>query len=415
MPALTDSTAGSVSRPGSVAIIGAGPAGFSAAAELRQRGFAGRIQLVDPAGPPHDRPPLSKAYLAGALDESGIALAAPGWFSTNAVELVAERAVGIAPDEGKVVLAGGSELQTDVLLLATGGTARELRFPGAGLIHTLRTKADADTLRAHLGPGRKLVIIGAGLIGAETASTAAALGTDVVLIDPVPVPLVPAVGLELAAYLHRMHSEAGIRTITGLPVDVVPEPAGPSVVLDDGSIIDADAVLAAIGMVPDTDLAAAAGIAVGGGVLVDAAGRTSHPRVFAAGDSARRSTGGVHSRRSEHWDAAVRSGRAAAAGILGQDPGEDAVPWFWTDRHGIHAEAVGSMDAEGQTVERGSPGPGYLVFRLTPEGTLAGAAGIDAGNVLRAVRRLIALKKQVSAEQLADPGTDLRRLARSRG
>ena len=395
-------------------VIGAGPAGFSAAAELRQRGFTGTIQLLDPAGLPHDRPPLSKAYLAGTLNESGIALAAPDWFRENSVQLVADTAVSITPDEGKVALAGGSELQADALVLATGGTARAPRFPGAGLIHTLRTKADADALRAQLGPGRKLVIIGAGLIGAEVASTAAALGTAVVLIDPVPVPLVPAVGEELAAYLHRMHADAGIRTITGLPVDVVPEPTGYSVVLDDGSLIDADAVLAAIGMAPDAALAEAAGIAVDGGVLVDAAGRTSHPRVFAAGDSTRRSIGGIHSRRSEHWDAAVRSGRAAAAGLLGQEPDEEAVPWFWTDRYGVHAEAVGSMDAEGQTVERGSPGPGYMVFRIAPDSTLAGAAGVDAGPALRAVRRLIALKKPVSAEQLADPATDLRRLVRSR-
>lgn len=400
--------------PGSVAIIGAGPAGFSAAAELRRRGFTGGIQLVDPSGQPHDRPPLSKAYLAGTLEESGLALAAPGWFSENAVELVADAAVSLDPDAGTATLAGGGELQADILLLATGGAARALSFPGTAFVHTLRSKADADALRPVLGPGKRLAIIGAGLIGAEVASTAAALGTAVVLIDPVPVPLVPAVGVELAAYLHSMHAEAGIKTITGLPVDVLQGPGGNSVLLDDGSLIDADAVLAAVGMVPNTFLAQAAGIAVDDGVLVDASGRTSHPRVFAAGDSVRRQTGGVLERRPEHWDSAVRSGRAAAAGILGGEPEPEAVPWFWTDRHGVHAEAVGNMAADGKSVERGVPGPGYVVFRTAPDGTLAGAAGVDAGNTLRAARRLIALKKPVPAEQLADPGADLRRLARSR-
>ncbi|MBD7995820.1 FAD-dependent oxidoreductase [Arthrobacter sp. Sa2CUA1] len=401
-------------RPGSVAIIGAGPAGFSAAAELRQRGYAGSLTLVDPAGQPHDRPPLSKAYLAGTLETSGLALAAPDWFSANAVELVTGTALAIDPGAGTLTLAGGTVLQADILLLATGGAARTPRFPGTARVQTLRTKSDADALRPQLGAGKRLAIIGAGLIGAEVASTAAALGTAVVLIDPVPVPLVPAVGQELAAYLHSMHAEAGIKTITGLPVDVLSGPKGSTVLLDDGSLIDADAVLAAVGMVPETRLAEDAGIAVDDGVLVDAAGRTSHPRVFAAGDSVRRRTGGVLARRSEHWDSAVRSGRAAAAGILGEEPEPDAVPWFWTDRHGVHAEAVGAMAAEGETVERGAPGPGYVVFRTAPDGTLAGAAGIDAGNTLRAARRLIALKKPVSKDQLSDPQTDLRRLVRSR-
>lgn len=400
-------------EPRSVAVIGAGPAGFSAAAELRRRGFGGRIRLLDPAGTPYDRPPLSKAYLAGGAGES-LALAEESWYESNSVEVTAEAAVRIDPDSGTAVLAGGGQIQADVLLLATGGTARELPFPGAGLLHTLRSRSDADALRGRLGAGKRLVIIGAGLIGAEVAATAAAGGTAVVLIDPVPVPLIPAVGPELAAYLHSLHARSGVEPVTALPVDVVADGGALAVLLEDGSSVRADTVLAAVGMVPDTGLAEAAGLEVDDGIVVNRAGRTSHPRVFAAGDAVRRRTGDVLERRSEHWDAAVRSGQAAAAGILGQEPAEDAVPWFWTDRYGVHAEAVGAMSADGSSVERGKPGPGYVVFRIAPNGTLAGAAGVDAGNSLRAARRLIALGKPVDAAALADPAVDLRRLLRPR-
>lgn len=400
------------SLPRSVVVIGAGPAGFSAAAELRRRGYQGAIQLLDPAGMPYDRPPLSKDYLTGEL--AFPALAEPGWYGSNAVEVIAGTAVKLDPDNGSVTLAGGGELRADVLLLATGGVARTLPFTGSDLLHTLRSRSDADLLRSRLGPDKQLVIIGAGLIGAEVASSAASLGTAVVLIDPVPVPLVPAVGPELAAYLHSLHETAGVRTLTGLPIDVVRANGALSVLMEDGSALPADTVLAAVGMVPDTTLAAAAGIAVDDGVLVDAAGRTSHPRVFAAGDAVRRSSNGGLQRRTEHWDAAVRSGQAAAAGILGEEPPEDAVPWFWTDRYGMHAEAVGNMSASGTTVERGSPGPGYMVFRQKPDGTLAGAAGINAGNSLRAARRLITLGKPVEAADLSNPDADLRRLLRAR-
>lgn len=399
-------------NPRSVAVIGAGPAGFSAAAELRRRGFTGGIRLLDPAGAPYDRPPLSKGYLSG--ESAPLALADESWYQDNAVEVTAGTAVDIDPGSGTAVLADGGEIRADVLLLATGGTARRPPFPGSGLTRTLRSRSDADALRALLGPNRRLVIIGAGLIGAEAAATAAAHGTGVVLIDPVPVPLVPAMGPEAAGYLHSLHALNGVKTVTGLPVDVLPGSGALDVLLEDGTAVAADTVLAAIGMVPDTRLAARAGLAVDDGVVVDRAGRTSHPRVFAAGDAVRRSVGGVLERRSEHWDAAVRSGQAAGAGILGQEPPQDAVPWFWTDRYGVHAEAVGDMSAAGVTVERGKPGPGYLVFRISPGGTLAGAAGLDAGNSVRAARRLIALGKHVDPAALADPAADLRRMLRPR-
>lgn len=400
-----------MSQPRSAAIIGAGPAGFSAAAELRRRGFPGRIQLLDPDGLPYDRPPLSKAYLAGG---SATALAEDSWYQANAVEVVSGTAVQLHPDSGTVILAGGEEIQADAVLLATGGTARTLPVPGAEFLHALRTRADADALRGRLGAGKRLAIIGAGLIGAEVAATAAAAGTAVVLIDPVPVPLVPAMGPEAAAYLHSLHARNGVETLTALPVDVVPDGAGLAVLLEDGSAVAADTVLAAVGMVPDTALAEAAGLEVDDGIVVDSAGRTSHPRAYAAGDAVRLRSGGHLERRAEHWDAAVRSGQAAAAGILGQEPPEAAVPWFWTDRYGIHAEAVGSMTRSGSSVERGLPGPGYMVFRVSEDGTLAGAAGIDAGNSMRAARRLIALGKPVDAAALADPKVDLRRLLRPR-
>ncbi|GAA3590463.1 FAD-dependent oxidoreductase [Klugiella xanthotipulae] len=405
--------------PQSVVIVGGGVAGISAARELRRLGYDGDLTIVDAGAAPYDRPPLSKDYLLGTKTMPDIHLAPAKWFADQNVTLVTTtRVERIEPDAGQVLLSDASVLHADAIILATGGTPRPLPVPGGDLpaVHVLRSAEDADRLRAALTPGTRLLVIGAGLIGAETASTALHLGASVTLVDPMSVPLLPAVGPEVAAFLHAQHPERGITTIHGSVTGIAQESQTSPLVatLATGDTIEADLVLAGIGITADTALAEAAGLDIDNGVIVDYSQRTSHPRVFAAGDSSRRrGPDGVLSRRAEHWDAAEGTGRAAAAGVLGREPVTEISSWFWTDRHGIHVEGVGDMSPSGTTVLRGTLGDGpATVFRLDGD-RVVGAVSIDDSNAIRAARRMIDGRISVTAEDLSNPEHNLRSLLRS--
>lgn len=399
----------------SVTIVGGGMSGFTVAKELRSRGFNGALTLIDPAGIPYDRPPLSKDYLLGKRGAEDIQLAAAEWFSEHQVTVVPGRAASLRPDEATVVLDDGREVTSDKVVLATGGTARRLSIPGGDLdsVLELRTREDADRLRALLKPGARLVIIGAGLIGAEVASSALPFGADVVLIDPVDPPLVPAVGHELARRLHDMHPERGVNVLTGVPTAITRDDAGHHVVMASGETISADAVLVGIGIVPETMLAASAGLETDNGTLVDESQRTAHPNIYAVGDSSRiRLSDGTLLRRAEHWEHAVNTGATAAAALLGQELPKHGASWFWSDRHGVHVEGVGSMTGEGTTIVREKDGEPSIVFRLDPDGYLAGCAAVDGGLSVRAARRIIDRRILVDPAKLADPAIDLKKLTK---
>lgn len=414
----------------SIVILGGGVAGFSAAQELRARGYGGILTILSPEGLPYDRPPLSKGYLLGTEDSAKILFAPERWYAEHEVAVVASRATALDTYGGNpsVTLDDGRVLATDRVLLATGGLPRRLTIPGGEHALTLRSRADADALRRMLVPGARIVVVGAGLIGAEVASAAASLGGDVTLIDPIDVPLVPAMGERLARRLHAMHAEHGVRAITGLPAaieDGAHDAAAHLVRLADGRSVPADIVVAGIGIIPDSALAEAAGLDVDDGILVGDDGSTSHPAIFAAGDATRtrRPDDVVRrgpARRAEHWEAAVRSGQAAAAGLLGQAPPEFGAPWFWSDRYGVHAEAVGTMDTRQEpgartvlrTVDGSATGVPVAAFLLAEDGRLLGCAALDQPLVVRAARRIIDRGIIPDPERLSDPTVDPRKLAR---
>ncbi|WAP51711.1 FAD-dependent oxidoreductase [Arthrobacter sp. ATA002] len=259
----------------------------------------------------------------------------------------------------------------------------------------------------------RLAVMGAGLIGAETASAALALGAEITLIDPVNPPLVPAVGPALARRLHRMHGERGIRVLTGFPAAVTAEGQEHCITLADGSAVHADLVLAGIGAVPETGLAAAAGLDTDNGILVDGHQRTSHPKIYAVGDAARvRLPDGTLLRRAEHWEHARNTGATAAAALLGQELPVHGAPWFWSDRHGVRVEGAGSMAGAGLMVIREKDGLPAAAFLLDEYGRMAGCAAIDGGFTVRAARRIIDRRIPVDPTLLADPAVDLRKLAR---
>ena len=399
----------------SILIVGGGLAGFTVAQNLRSRGYAGELSIIDPAGIPYDRPPLSKAYLLGEKDAAGIELAPGSWYTEHRVEVLRASVRALATEPLGVVLEDGSRLGADRLVLATGGTARPLPIPGGELdsVLVLRNRDDADRLRSKIAPGVHLAIVGAGLIGAEVASSALALGAEVTLIDPLDPPLVPAVGPELARRLHDMHEKAGIAVLNGVPVSINKTAAGHRIELADGRVVDCDEVLVGIGIIPNTALARDAGLDIDNGVLVDENQRTTHPGIYAVGDMARtRDADGTLHRRGEHWEYAMNTGATAAAGILGQEPPVHPASWFWSDRHGAHVEGVGEMNAEGTTILRLAEGEPVAAFLLAPDGTMLGAAAIDGGLTIRAARRIIDRGIVVDPAVLADPAVPLKKLAR---
>lgn len=400
----------------SVVIIGGGMSGFTTAAELRKRGFDGKVTIVDPEGVPYDRPPLSKDYLLGHRSGDDIYLSPADWYGENKVEIVTGKAVSLDAENLIVSLEDGTQLQASAVVLANGGAARNLPAPGGELdtVLQLRDRADADRLRALLTEGTRLTIIGAGLIGAETASVALTFGAEVTLIDPVDVPLVPAVGERLAQRLHDMHAERGIATITGIPSEVIRGDGGVhQVLLQDGAVVEADVVLVGIGIIPRTELAGSSGFEIDNGIIVDEAQRTGVPGVYAVGDVSRtRLADDTLLRRAEHWEHAMFTGQTAAAAILGQELPRHGASWFWSDRHGVHVEGVGTLNGDGTRVHRDTDGIPTATFLVNADGTMAGCAAIDGGLTVRAARRIIDRGIVVELDKLADPSVPLKKLAK---
>lgn len=403
----------------SVLIAGGGMAGFQTASSLRDLGFEGDITIIDASNtPPYDRPPLSKDYLLGSSTIEHLAFAKPEWYVEKNISLVLGSAVtALHPDTGTVALANGQELSGDVVVLAVGGAARKLPLDKgtASNIHTLRTIEDANALHASITVGTRLLIVGAGLIGAETASSAAKLGATVTLVDPFEPPLVNIVGPAMAEYLHAHHAGSGIRTIKGSLTELVADDSGNYVaaLLESGERLELDQILVGIGIIPNTQLASEAGLEVDNGVIVDASHRTRHPRVFSTGDVARtRTADGELVRRNEHWESARLSGTATARGILGLDPAVADSHWFWSDREGIHLEVAGDMTAPAESVYRGSPeDDSFVLFRVNGS-TLVAAASINDSMAVRAARRIIEAGTAVNAADLADPAVNLKKLTR---
>jgi NADPH-dependent 2,4-dienoyl-CoA reductase/sulfur reductase-like enzyme len=399
-----------------IAVVGAGLAAVSACDALRSLGYDGDLVLLSAEDTlPYDRPPLSKDVLLGKARNADILLRPAEWYEQQNIELrLGATVAALRPAHGAVELADGSLVRADRLVLATGGTPRALPVPGGDdpAVHLLRTWDDAERLREKLLPGTRVAVIGAGLIGAETAAAAAARGCQVTLIDPLAVPLAAAVGAEIAEALHRRHAREGIRVVTGGVERIERRPGAEGVLLHvvgSSEPFAADTVVVGIGIRPESGLAEAAGLRTGNGIIVDGAMRTSHPDVFAVGDVARQDG---HALRHEHWDAAQRDGQTVAAGLLGRPAPDSQAPWFWSDRHGSRLEAVGTMADAERTVLRGAPDSGaFTVFGLRGE-LLVAAAAIDRGRDIKAARRIIDRARPVDAARLADETADLRALLR---
>jgi 3-phenylpropionate/trans-cinnamate dioxygenase ferredoxin reductase subunit len=343
------------------AIVGGGLAAAKAAQTLRDKDFDGHIVMFAAEDQlPYERPPLSKEYLAGKKELGDFTVASSAWYRDHHVELQLGTEVSTIDAAAHTVgLPDGSAMRYDKLLLATGSAPRRPPIPGADAerVHYLRTIDDADALKSVLKEGDSLAIIGAGWIGLEVAAAARERGVDVTVVEMAELPLIGALGREVGEVFAALHREHGVDLRLGATVQEIVTVDGKAsgLKLGDGSTVDSDAVLVAVGAAPNIALAERAGLAVGdGGVLVDASLRTSDPDIFAVGDIAAAEHPVFGTRiRTEHWANALKQPAVAAAGMLGS-PGEyDELPYFFTDQYDLGMEYVGYAPDYAKVVFRG--------------------------------------------------------------
>lgn len=399
-----------------VVIVGGGQAGGWAAHTLRSEGFDGAITLVgEETHPPYERPPLSKAVLAGRAQAASTHLfPADTWAGLNLDWRAGARALRIDRDSHTLHLEGGSALPYDRLLLATGGRPRRLPVPGMDLpqVHTLRTLDDAARLGAALRPGSRLLVIGGGWIGLEVAATAHAQGLAVTVIEARPRLCERSVPAEASALLRALHARHGVRVLLGSQVEAITEAeVGVTVRLQDGSELAGDTVVVGVGLVPNDELAREAGLTCADGVCVDAQGRSSDADIYAAGDVARAPNPWAGDAvRMESWQNAQHQGIAVARAMLGQPAEAPPLPWFWSDQFGVNLQVYGVYRPGCHAVMRGRPDEDrFLLFHLH-EGRVIAALGANAARDMRLARRLIESGQPVDPAALADPDRPLNRL-----
>jgi 3-phenylpropionate/trans-cinnamate dioxygenase ferredoxin reductase subunit len=393
-------------------IAGASLTGAKAAQTLRDEGFDGRVLLVGgEPDRPYERPPLSKEYLRGEADREKVFVHDASFYSDNDVELrVGESVIDVDPDHRQLTLDTGERVTFDRLLLATGAEPRRLTVPGSELrgIHYLRTLADSDALRERLDAGGKLVVVGAGWIGAEVAASARQRGVEVTVIEPLRVPLARALGPEVGAVYRDIHLDHGVEMLLG---DGVASFEGEGTVervrTQAGHAIDCTAVVAGVGATPRTNLAAAAGLAVENGILVDGRLQTGAPGIFAAGDVANHLHPRLGRLRVEHWDNALHQGPAAARSMLGFAETYERLPYFFSDQYDIGMEYSGHTAGWDRVVFRGDPASReFIAFWLAGDRIQAGM-NVNVWDVNEPIQALIRSGEPIDARRLADPDVPL--------
>lgn len=405
-----------------IVIVGGGLAGATAAKTLRAEGFDGPLVLLAAEQhPPYLRPPLSKEYLLGKDGDEALAVVPPDWYAENGVDLrLGTAAAGLDPAARTLALDDGSTLGYTHLLLATGARPRPIPLPGGDLdgVLTFRTVEDSRRLRAAIaGGGRRVVMIGSGWIGMELAAASSSYGNMVTLLGLEQVPLAAAIGPELGGFFRSLHESHGVGFRLPASAAEIIGDAGrvTGVRTDSGETLPADVVVVAVGVIPETALAAAAGLELRNGILTDASLRTSAPGVFAAGDVANAlhpATGEHH--RSEHWANALNGGKVAARAMLGLPAVLDAIPYFYTDQYDVSMEYSGFATlVDAGPVIRGSLADRAFLAFWQRDGRVVAGMNVNwprADKPQKAIKALIAGRAAVSAAALADPEVPLAQL-----
>ena len=394
-------------------IVGAGQGAGQAAASFRQDGYEGNIIILgDEAFPPYQRPPLSKQYLSGELPLERVFVRPAKFYEERNIDLRTNTRVESINTAAKTVTtANGEAIAYEKLLLATGSRPRKLTIPGSDLpgIFYMRTIADVDAIAAAMKTAKKVVIVGGGYIGLEVASVAVTSGLDVTVLEMEQRILQRVTTPFMSDYYHQLHTSRGLKILTSTAVSGFSGAGQVAQVLCGDTAIDADLVIVGIGIIANTEIASAAGIACDNGITVDDHCRTSVPDVYAIGDCTNHPNPILGRRlRLESVPNALEQARVAVANMCGQDKVYATVPWFWSDQYELKLQMVGfSADGDSQVVRGDVANNTFAVFYLK-------AGAVVAVDAVNSPREFMVCKqlygKQVDVARLADPATDLKSL-----
>lgn len=399
-------------------IVGAGHAGGRAAQAMRQYGFEGRVLLIgEEPHVPYERPPLSKELIVTDAGLGKVRLHEAAWYAENRIELIAANAATSIDAAAKTVgLADGRTIGFDRLMLTTGARVRELPVPGAGLdgVFYLRTIEDSEAIRAQIAAGTEVAVIGGGFIGLEIAGSAVKRGAEVTVLEAADRLMGRSLAPEVSDWFARMHRDRGVDLRLGVSVAAIEGGrAATGVRLGDGAVLPAEVVVIGIGILPNVEIAQAAGLAVDNGIVVDDRGRTSHPDIWAAGDVANQPNAFAGRRlRLESYQNAQDQAAAVARNLCGADEAYEDSLWVWSDQHDVNLQMTGAPEAWDSLLWRGDPDEDRFTVFYMAGGRVVAVNTVNNGREMRPARMLMESGKIVDPAALADTSVKLLKLAR---
>lgn len=400
-----------------VVIAGGGHAAGQAAVTLRQNGFEGQIVLAgEEAWLPYQRPPLSKKFLAGELSAERLFVKPPSFYDTHGISVrLNTRVDEIDRNTHAVRTHDGDSIGYDKLILALGSRVRTIQVPGSELpgIHYLRSIADVEGIRAGIEPGKRAVIIGAGYIGLEVAAVCRQLGLEVSVVEMAERVMSRVVSSQVSDFYQQLHEDHGVNLLLSTALQSFEGNARVTgVVTADGKCIEADIVVVGVGVLPNTDIAEIAGLAVDDGILVDECCRTGDTDIYAIGDCTRHPNG-VYQRmvRLESVHNALEQAKTAASNICGSDTRYEQVPWFWSDQYDIKLQIAGLSEGYDEVIVRGDPGERHFACCYLKDGRLIAVDAVNSPREFMQSKSLIALGPVIDTKRLADASVQLRELA----
>ncbi len=403
-----------------IIIVGASHAGAQAIDSLRREGFKGRIVLIgDEPYLPYQRPPLSKKYLLGELPIERLAIRAAPFYDQHQVEMrLNSRVTRIDTAQKLIRLGDGSEHRYDKLILCVGSRVRKLSCPGSNLkgVHYVRTVDDINHMQPELAPGKRMVVIGAGYIGLETAAAARKLGLEVTVLEMADRCLNRVTAPVISEFYTQRHAQDGVPIRTNTRVEALigaEHVEAVQCVTQDGSSekIPADIVVVGVGIVPEVELAQAAGLKCDNGIVVDDHCRTSDASIYAAGDCTNHPSVRYSGRvRLESVDNAIEQARVAAANICGKSAEHAHTPWFWSDQYDVKLQTAGLMQGHDRQVVRGDPKSGHFSVWYLKDGELLAVDAINRPGDFITAKRWIGERKHPDPDKLCDVAQDLKSL-----